>query len=62
MEGGFYKVSEIEASRTVIYFWYYACEKCQKSTPKLARQFRENALAEKGIRLMTINTNEDPQE
>jgi len=62
MEGDFFKMSEIEASKTVVYFWDYACEECQKSTPKLARQFRENALAEKGIRLMTINMNGDPQE
>ncbi|MEL6630779.1 MAG: redoxin domain-containing protein [Bacteroidota bacterium] len=55
-------LSQIESEWTIVYFWDYGCGFCKKVTPKLAEAFTKYQLAEKGVTLLTINTNGDVEE
>jgi len=55
----FQRLHQIEADWTVIYFWSYDCSHCKKVTPKLVELFKKYELAQKGVKVLTININGD---
>ncbi|MEO0895018.1 MAG: thioredoxin-like domain-containing protein [Bacteroidota bacterium] len=55
-------LSRIDAKWTVIYFWDYGCGHCKKVTPKLSEAFVKYKLADKGVKILTININGDVEE
>lgn len=53
--GKFYKLYDVEAPYTVLYFWDSGCGHCKKETPKL-KELYESTLKAAGIKVYAVGT------
>lgn len=55
-EGEAFNLHDVEAEYTVLYFWRYDCDHCKKSTPDLAKFYKE--FEDKGVKMLAVCTKE----
>ncbi|MEO0585572.1 MAG: redoxin domain-containing protein [Bacteroidota bacterium] len=61
-KGTYQTLSQVQADWLIVYFWDYGCGHCKKVTPRLTETFKKYNLADKGVKIMTININGDVDE